>query len=120
MGRARSAAKRCRKSRRKPHVEAEDTPSNRRAGAFYAAPHASASGAPRPTLAVDHTRDRFPAGRTDPRHTPSEARARPAAALPVGCPCFLGCACLRPGGSFIGLYGLPRGFSRFATSVIFG
>src|ERR1700693_1816286 len=62
------------------------SPSNQRVGAFYAAPHAWASGAPRPALAVDHTRDRCPAGRTDPRHTPSEARARPAAALPVGVP----------------------------------
>jgi hypothetical protein len=85
-------------------------PSNRRASAFYAARHAWASGAPRPTLAVDHTRDRCPAGRTDPRHTPSEARARPAAALPVGVP-LLPRMRVRPGRSFIGLYGLPTGFS---------
>src|SRR5580700_2050470 len=68
------------------------SPPNRRAGAFYAAPHASASGAPRPTLAVDRTRDRCPAGRTDPRHTPSEARAHPAAALPVGVPLLPRCS----------------------------
>jgi hypothetical protein len=103
-------AKRCRKTLRNPHVAADSLPSNRRVGAFYAAPHAWASGAPRPTLAVDHTRDRCPAGRTDPRHTPSEARARPAAALPVGVP-LLPRVRVRPGRSFIGLYGLPRGFS---------
>jgi hypothetical protein len=28
----------------------------------------------------------------------------------LGCLCFLGCVRVRPGTSFIGLYGLPRGF----------
>ena len=97
------------KTRRNANFEVETDSFEPEASAFYAAPHAWASGAPRPTLAVDHTRDRCPAGRTDPRHTPSEARARPAAALPVGVP-LLPRVRVRPGRSFIGLYGLPRGF----------
>jgi hypothetical protein len=85
-------------------------PSNRRTGVFYAAPHASVSGAPRPILGDGRTRDRRRAGRMGRWRTLSRQLALVQRRLyPSGCLRFLGwCA---PGMSFIALYGLPRGFS---------
>jgi hypothetical protein len=59
-------------------------PSNWRAGAFYAAPHASASAAPQPSLDAGRTRDIHPPARMGRRSPAYPARGRRAAALSFG------------------------------------